>query len=248
MKFKTYHKAKQGIKHKRYKTLCQDSVAKGRIRSVYTAALADGAGSASHARLGSQIASKTICTYVSHNFETLYTLPIEEVKTKIIKHIQEAIRDNSEEVRDIRNMATTLLFVAIHKSRYIVAQIGDGCILESKNGTISLVFDQDDFEFSNETIFITNNAEQVSQYYQIKRGDIGDIDSFILTSDGLEDFFVKDNQFNETVKKHIDTLMDKIEVNRELRMEILFNNVQNTNPQFNDDMSLSIITNDKYQK
>ena len=165
---------------------CQDRtfemVDKHSTGVFYGLSLADGAGSYKFSDVGAELVTKEILLYLKSNFSTLLRLKI--TSSKIVKYIEEklAIEAKRREV-NIKDLSSTLLFVAIKNDKFIAGHIGDGVIgVLDKDNKVSVLSHPNNGEYSNSTFFTTTNT--YSDRLKIIIGSIVDSTGFILMSDG----------------------------------------------------------------
>lgn len=209
----------QGKSHRVDGSPCQDQV----LRAVYpdgtnVVALADGAGSARFSHYGADLVARRAGTIVAGEFDRLFraTNNAAKMRGRLIAALQADLsglatrgvkvskrdRDRldlppkSEQPRipcSLRELASTLLVVAIKNDRYIALHLGDGVIgmeVTLKNGRrlVKVLSSPDNGEFANETQFVTsgNASDSVRMY----RGRLAitsrSTTGFILMSDGPE--------------------------------------------------------------
>ncbi len=188
-----------GMRHIEKNKPCEDNVfCYSSKEGVLCAALSDGAGSYKYAAIGSDIAARTSATFLAEKFERLYGLDngtiAEYVQHEVLRPIEELA---SKEKEDVIQYSATLLCVALHPDgRYIILHVGDGAIvglnLQNKTEVISL------YEHTgpaNQTSFITDSFLEAF----VKKGN-GEYASFIMMSDGPEDFLVSEVGANPRVR------------------------------------------------
>lgn len=194
-----------GRSHYASNTPCQDKTMCQESNGAYCIALADGAGSAKLSHYGAEIVVDATVKYLIENFERL----IENknatiVKQEIITHITKNLEEKAKECQcELKDLASTLLFVAIKDNKFIIGHIGDGIIGYLKNDKILVASKPNNGEFVNSTIFVTSS--KAIQNLKLLKGDINDITGFVLMSDGSSDsFYIKrEEQLANTTKKII---------------------------------------------
>lgn len=194
-----------GRSHYASNTPCQDKTMTKESNGTYCIALADGAGSAKLSHYGAEIVVDSTVKYLTENFDTL----IENtngvmVKQEIITHIIKNLKVNAQEHQcELKDLASTLLFVAIKDNRFIIGHIGDGIIGYLKNDNILVASKPNNGEFINSTFFVTSS--KAIENMKLLKGDIKDITGFVLMSDGSADsFYIKrEGQLADTTKKII---------------------------------------------
>jgi hypothetical protein len=188
-----------GTSHKAAGVPCQDSVAwwvappdfEGPVRAV--AAVADGAGSATLAEVGSQIAVAEVVRVAQcpallegHYLDSEEDEPA-DARAKMArlfvaarKAVESAARDRSVSIREL----DTTLAVALATNReFAVAQVGDGIVAVRSivAGLTGLSLQRG--EYANESTFLTVGDDVGEFSIAIYPAD--DIDAFGLSSDGL---------------------------------------------------------------
>ncbi len=151
----------------------------------YGLSLADGAGSYKFSDIGAEIITKEILTYLKSNFTNL--LKVKSVSKKVIQHIEQILSvEEKNRAIDIKELSSTLLFIALKKDKFIAGHIGDGVIgVLDKNNNISVLSYPDNGEYSNSTFFTTSG--NYPNRLRIIRGNIVDSTGFILMSDGSDE-------------------------------------------------------------
>lgn len=167
---------------------------------VIVGAVADGAGSAKYADVGSKLAVKTVLNFFDDVNQSpdkqgeterrlsqpLSKLEVEKLFAEVVKRVfAELSKKASEEHYSVNELACTLLAFIATPHWLAAMQIGDGFIvLRSKNSEeYQLLFHPDKGEFANETTFITSeNALQEMQVDVIP----GEQEFICVSTDGLE--------------------------------------------------------------
>lgn len=236
----------QGRSHIKTGIPCQDKTYALNKDDFCAIALADGAGSVSLSHYGAELVTKRICEMLANDFEMYY----EEddgiaIKRKIINDLTEELQKMADQYKcDIKELASTLLAVAVKSNKYIIIHIGDGVIGYLKDDQIKIASYPENGEFVNTTVFVTSKA--VLQSMKIMKGGLKGIYGFALMSDGTESSFLdKNNKSLAPVLRRIMNLSQKMEcccLEREL--EKSFENVikQNTT----DDCSIALLIEEDY--
>lgn len=181
---------------------CQDSTHYLFKNGVKVMALADGAGSRKLSHIGSEIVVTSICDFISQNFESFF-IKLEnhddkinnniEVKKKIVDHVQKKLFDyaSNNNNTDVDALASTLLFFAFSKDRYILGHIGDGIIGTLKQSDVNYEIETASFpengNAANITFFVTN--QDVLKHIRITAGYNKMLNGIVLMSDGPEEAF-----------------------------------------------------------
>lgn len=193
--FNTVTYRETGVKHLEKGKGCEDNVYKSfsNETGVKVIALSDGAGSYENAAIGSETASRVAAGLIAHKFNLLYDLDSETAASYILREVTIPLRILAEETgKDLISYSATLLCAAMHPDgRYFLFHVGDGAIVgyNIRRGceTVSLYEHEGP---ANQATFVTvENTD-----YYLKKGS-GDYISFILMSDGPEDFLVNEIEF-----------------------------------------------------
>lgn len=197
--FKTITYKETGIRHIERGKACEDSVfnytAKDGVTSI---ALSDGAGSYKYAELGSKITSEVAAKFMAEKFDRLYELDkdtiVEYIQHEILVPINEAAAEKDEESIQF---SATLLCVAIHPDgRYLVIHIGDGAIVGLNHDNeckVISIYEHDGPV--NQTTFVTIPGTEA--FAQKGKSDYA---TFVLMSDGPEDFLVNEQGASTRVR------------------------------------------------
>lgn len=174
-----------GTSHIKANLPCQDRYAcVASTHGTLVAAVSDGAGSASNAEQGAEIAVTTVMTYLRHSLEEQrldFCAQLREAATLAREAI--AVEANQEEA-ELRSYASTLLAVVICPDGGAALQIGDGVIVVSEGeDEWSWVFWPQRGEYANTTFFLTDEAALDRVEVEVLPRIITDI---ALMSDGLE--------------------------------------------------------------
>lgn len=198
--------AVQGRGHVKSNIPCQDKTYFLSEKGTQVIALADGAGSAALSHIGAEYVSRTICENLTDNFDSYF----QEndgvaIKRKIINDLVTGLkRVATENDCSIKDLASTLLMVAIKEDKYIIIHIGDGVIGYLKNGQLKIASHPENGEFVNTTVFVTSADVLVTM--KILKGSLGNIDGFVLMSDGTESSFY--NKKDKTLAPILKNLME----------------------------------------
>ncbi len=197
--------ATQGRSHLKTQTPCQDKTFALKSNQGIVAALADGAGSASLSHFGAETITKHICKELSINFDKYFNQNDGvEVKKQLIAGITNCLMTKADELScQIKDLASTLLVIAIDDDRFIITHIGDGVIGYCKNNELLIASEPENGEFANTTVFTTSKDALMTM--KLMKGHLSDINSFILMSDGSEAslYNKKEKTLSEGLKKII---------------------------------------------
>lgn len=95
------------------------------------------------------------------------------------------------QICELKDFASTLLFVAVDKDKVLIGHLGDGVIGVLKQEELSVASHPTNGEYGNETIFITTKDSY--KYLKLIKVDIHDknLTGFVLMSDGsAESFYI----------------------------------------------------------
>lgn len=165
---------------------CQDRTWSLSENGVTAIALADGAGSAPLSQEGAEIAVRTACQVLCRRFEDLHTAasPL-EMRLAVLQEVRENLRRHAvERGVAVRDLACTLLAVAVCEDRYLLFHVGDGVIGYRKNGKLLVASAPRNGEFSNTTTFVT--SPDALKKARVLRGVQPRTEGFVLMSDGCE--------------------------------------------------------------
>ena len=177
-------------------------------------AVADGAGSASMSRLGSQIATKTWGDTLRASLEDSFDVKLTQIMNAtpapaefdheakslfmgaVSKALEEIERAAHEQNKPVRDFATTLL-VCAHKqfdgqSIFVTYSVGDGAIaLYSDSQGVKVLSAGDSGEFAGQTRFLDRqtleDAAQWSKRFAVTRTPSNRFTALILITDGVAD-------------------------------------------------------------
>lgn len=177
---------KQGRSHVKQGTPCQDKTFSQSYDGTYVIALADGAGSACCSHYGAECVTKCIANELGKNFESYWDENDARIaKDRLFQEINEALLQVADEINcSLKDLASTLLTVAVKDNRYILLHLGDGVIGYYKEGQLKVASAPTNGEFANTTVFTTSSS--ASAQTKILKGELGKINGFILMSDGPE--------------------------------------------------------------
>lgn len=188
MNWKIISHAMVGTSHLEQGKGCEDVIKSITTEDVAVMALADGAGSFSKAFEGATIATEKCSKWLLNNFDWAYCAKESEIKNRLLYYtirksiIRKAIKEKSRP----EEYSSTLLFVAIKDNRYIAGHIGDGVIgIITTEGDNVVLSEPERGEFANNTYFTTSS--RISKHFRLHRGNITNMSSFFLMSDGSAD-------------------------------------------------------------
>ena len=174
----------RGLSHEMVKKPCQD-VCKGECTSTQGwIALADGAGSCSHAEHGARAVASCVKAFFWKNRARLET---EETRRALLDALRAALVDEAQKrACAVEDLGSTFLAVRVWKGRYVAFHLGDGVIATfHEDGHLSVLSAPENGEFCNQTWFtISPDAMDHLRQYS---GSIQGIRGFLLSSDGIEE-------------------------------------------------------------
>lgn len=174
-----------GASHERASLPCQDSMAYDVIGgTIFHAVVADGAGSASHAKHGSQRVVDTV-------METTRFLlsqgesDLREILFRAFSAARDSLIQLATELQiELRQLSTTVLAVLVGPHGGVAMQVGDGVIAVSEEaGQWAWVIWPQHGEFINTTSFLTDEDALVKMEEASLGPSVLDI---CICSDGLE--------------------------------------------------------------
>lgn len=176
----------QGRSHVKQGIPCQDKTYSQSYGDTYTMALADGAGSARCSHVGAECVAKCISGELGNNFESYWEEEnARTAKNRLYQEIYDSLQQLANEKEcELKDLASTLLIVAVKDDRYIILHVGDGVIGYYKKGEIKVASAPNNGEFANTTVFTTSPIAYSQT--RLLKGHLGDITGFVLMSDGPE--------------------------------------------------------------
>lgn len=234
----------QGRSHVDKGIPCQDKVGMRSSNSTYVICLSDGAGSAKLSHYGAECVVEYGINLFISSFDDVFLINDgDKAKTVILEAIIDGIKEKSNELScNIKDLAATLLAVAVKEDKYIIVHIGDGVIGYIENGEIKVASAPSNGEFSNETFFVTS-SDAVS-YMKVFKGNINNIEGFVIMSDGTEQSLYNKN--NKSLGKAVIKLLKHNIMLKEAAMEEqLRQTFQNLIiPKTHDDCSIVLMSRD----
>ena len=150
---------------------CQDKTISYNNNNVNIIALADGAGSAKFSHYGAEVVLEAVSKFISNNFDLLINNPNGvQVKQDILTHLIEKLNRKSQELCcDMKDLASTLLLVAIKENSFLICHVGDGIIGYLKEDELKVASKPENGEFVNTTTFVTSkNAVMAMKLFKGK--------------------------------------------------------------------------------
>lgn len=159
------------------------------------ACVADGAGTAAHSEIGSELACQSFVDCAAERLQCDGTLAQLDEPTLLewCDAIRRAIAEHAEQHgRPLRDYATTLCAAIVAPTRAAFLQIGDGAIVVKNRATMGVVFWPQSGEYINTTYFITSPEfpEQVQTCFTA-----GGVSDLALLTDGIERLALRFDQF-----------------------------------------------------
>ncbi|MDR0525693.1 MAG: protein phosphatase 2C domain-containing protein [Spirochaetaceae bacterium] len=228
-----------GTGHKKEGIPCQDKTYSASDNGVIVSALADGAGSAVFSHFGAETAVRSVCEYLTNNFLEMYNSDGVSAKQKIVDFLVGQLTQKAREMNcRLKDLASTLLAVAIYQNECIIIHIGDGIIGCLRNGNVQILSYPNNGEFSNSTYFVT--TDNVVKYIEIKKGSVNRISGFVLMSDGTSESFYnkREKMFSDGVIK---IMQHSILLNDITALEVIKNNFDLVLENTLDDCSIAMV-------
>jgi hypothetical protein len=224
---------------------CQDAHCIANVsEDFFVTAIADGAGSATAAKAGADLAVQTGVQEITKRLnlpeKQLTDDEWQMLMAQVIKATQAAL-NNEAALRNlpVRELATTLILVVATPNLVVAAQVGDGAaVIRDKKGHVLALTIPQAGEYINETTFMTSpNALETAQI-TVWRGNISHLAVF---SDGLQMLCLKmpdctpHEGFFSPLFKFITETNDKVEAEAELMRFLGSSRIRNLT---NDDMTI----------
>jgi hypothetical protein len=179
-----------GTSHTRLGIPCQDSNLCEILDSgLLIAVVADGAGSAARAELGSQLAVKTVTNEARRSETRSASLTEEESFKSLLKEWVMAARRALEEEAGkldvaLRELGTTLIILVASPRIIAAAQVGDGAtVFRNAQGETRILTIPKLEEYINESTFLTSPGVEESIQFEAWQGDVTQV---AVLSDGLQ--------------------------------------------------------------
>lgn len=217
----------QGRGHIKSNTPCQDKTYSIITDSIQVIALADGAGSARLSHYGAETVTKFICSELNEKFYAYFAdNDGVAVKQQLIEGLLKILNETAKQLNcEMKELASTLLFVAVKNEQFIIAHIGDGVIGYLKNNELKIASQPENGEFVNTTVFTTSKDAIMTM--KLIKGSLGEIQGFVLMSDGTETslYSKKERKLADVLKKimQMSTIVSVDKVQEQLKQS--FENV-----------------------
>ncbi|WP_274968783.1 PP2C family serine/threonine-protein phosphatase [Succinimonas amylolytica] len=235
--------AVQGTSHIKNNIPCQDKTFFKNENGTYAVSLADGAGSCKLSHIGAEVVTHAICDLFCSDFDAIFSNDNgPKVKADLMDLLINKLTETGKANNcDIKDLSSTLLFVAVKDDNFILGHIGDGVVGYLKNNEMKIASMPDNGEFSNTTIFTTSQNALAS--LKLFKGKVAAIDGFVLMSDGPEAvFYDKVKKTLASSLKKLFSFSKALPVSvMEKKMSELFNSIVKKHT--NDDCSMIIFSN-----
>lgn len=177
------HYATRGRSHIKNNIPCQDKTYVLQKHNASVIALADGAGSARLSHFGAKDSVLFVSKHIAKYFDEYASN--NKTKEQLLAKIQKELMLKAMKYKcSLKDLACTLLCIAIKEDRFILFHIGDGVIGCLKNNVLEVLSAPDNGEFANTTNFVTSkNALESIRYIS---GSVNKISGFVLMSDGTQ--------------------------------------------------------------
>jgi len=196
----------KGRIHKLNDMPCQDRVAVYSNNNVIAMSLADGAGSCKYSDIGAEIVTLEINKLLTKKFDIFFKSDGNNIRQQIIETLHDKLKLEAQKRQtQLKELSSTLLFIAIKANNFLSGHIGDGLIgVQIKNADIK----QEDIhvlsypergEYANVTYFTT--GVDVMKHLRLYRGNINDKSGFVMMSDGAMEclFNKKEKRFAQAI-------------------------------------------------
>lgn len=175
--------AARGRAHEGNGQPCQDYAAGRRSGGVAVVALADGAGSAARSDVGARVAVETTIVFLLERFADALAGDEASVRTVLVDVLRARLEEEARRLEVVtRELATTLLFVAVNRGQFLAGHVGDGVIGCERAGVLEVLSHPEHGEFLNETTFVTSS--RAAERLALHRGALEGRSAFVLMSDG----------------------------------------------------------------
>lgn len=176
-----------GTSHEATGAPCQDACHVLRMRAgeddLLLAAIADGAGSASHSQIGSSEAVQHLLRLISQSgvkATEIHELEVRGWYQEVLEHLKLVAERESVLVGDL---ACTLLLAVVWRDGAVLGQIGDGAWVLERDGSLVAATWPETGEYANVTVFLTTQG--ALDHLQFNRLD-GKITGVAGFTDGIQ--------------------------------------------------------------
>jgi hypothetical protein len=173
-----------GQLHRKNGIPCQDAFSSEIIQpSHIVIAVADGLGTAPLSDLGARCAVEAAVTTVS----SLMAEDENDARFLLRSGFAAARRDlfknAAREIRPIKDLACTLILVLATRDTVSVAHIGDGAVVVKTPGTIQIVSEPENYEYSNIVVPVSSNGWEEALRLNTSAGPV---DCVAVFTDGVQ--------------------------------------------------------------
>lgn len=180
----------RGSSHQRAEQPCQDAHCITTVAEEFlVTAIADGAGSAASAEVGSSLVAwigvQEITRKLNLPDQQLTDADWEVLMADVIKTAQAALQDEASlRQLPVRELATTFILVVANPNLVAAAQVGDGAtVIGDKAGNVMVLTMPQPGEYINETTFMTSPEASKTAQITVWRGELSHL---AVLSDGLQ--------------------------------------------------------------
>ncbi len=172
-----------GMLHRQDNLCCQDAIASARKENIRAIALADGIGSNNNAYTGAKLAAERAAQLLTEYFHEWMEMDKSEAQMELMIRIREPLfRFCRSHGCKVKELGSTLLAAAVSERQFLLLHLGDGYLMgEYTEGWGVLSYPENGIR-SNETVLTTSRP--AAKYLRISRGNISDLQSICLCSDG----------------------------------------------------------------
>lgn len=186
--WKVYKYWKTGMRNEDHGLTCQDCVACWENGDYQAITLADGTGIDDFARMGAEKACSTLAQLLAENFTKLYEMEESLVQFNVITNVQSELYDLCDQYGiELNRLHSTLLGIVIdhEKNRFLAIHLGDGSIgYQRKKKMLTMSYPENGV---NKRRTHLTSEHNISKHIRIYKGELGDIEQFVLVSDGWEE-------------------------------------------------------------
>lgn len=172
----------RGTSHLQSGAPCQDAHLVGNVGPNLLLVVSDGAGSAAHSQLGSELVCQMSALWLDEQLSMGERLDA-EAGPQLVAFLRERLNQKATELQVTpRELACTLSGALLGDGWAWLVQIGDGAIVtEDENGVLNVVFWPDNGEYSNQTYFVTDAPDAAIHALRVE----GVPERVALLTDGL---------------------------------------------------------------
>lgn len=174
---------KTGLRNEACGLKCQDYVYHMEKGEVQVITLADAEGDTDLARLGAKQACLTLATLLSEHFQELYDMEEDVVQFNVIINAQSALYELCDKYgADMEDFHSTLLGLAVDGDRFLCVHLGDGYV-GIRRAEMGMTISYPENGVNKSRTYLTS-GHGIGKHLRVCRGEMKDIDRFILISDG----------------------------------------------------------------